>query len=432
MAQWRLGAAPPVPTAYGGTTAVALGLGTIGGFGIGLYALGALAFGWPAAAYAPLTQAHGQVQVLGLAGLTIVGVGSLLLPAFWREKLGRPSAVPVGGAIVGLGLLAQLVGQPLAAGAARTVLLMLAAILPIAGFAWAGAEIVRPRLQRRERPAAWESLLLIGGVSLVVALLLRASTLLGLAQTGAAASYGPLHQLTIGLELGGFLVAATIGVQLRLLPSLARTRPVTGWVVWLGIFTLALAILARAAGTILVAPLATEAANWLSTIAAASLFLATGLGRRGVPPTVQAPATLLPGRTRLVLRVAWAGLLVGEVGRATGWLPADAATHAFTSVYLLPLILVVGFRMLPRVSTYPVVYPNACGALIWLGLVGGVLRAFSATLGTPIGWQLAWIGAALLTVVVLAFVGLAWSPWGVPTAAPRNPNATHLPVVRGA
>ena len=85
--------APPFPAAYGFSAAIALGLGLFGGFAVGLYALGVLAFGWPATYYAPLVQAHGQVQILGLAGLLILGVGGLLLPGFWRARLDRAQSI---------------------------------------------------------------------------------------------------------------------------------------------------------------------------------------------------------------------------------------------------------------------------------------------------------------------------------------------------
>src|SRR4051812_24394867 len=145
---------PPFPKPYGLTAAMALGLGLAGGFAAGLYALSALAFGWPAASYAPLVQAHGQIQTLGLSGLLIVGVGGILLPGFWRGKLTHPGAVPLGGGLVSVGLLAQLVGQPLVAGPARVALLVVAAVLPIVGFVWAGWALAGPRLRRASQPAA--------------------------------------------------------------------------------------------------------------------------------------------------------------------------------------------------------------------------------------------------------------------------------------
>jgi hypothetical protein len=417
-------AAPPSPAVYGPTAAMALGLGLFGGFAAGLYALGGLAFGWPAGRYAPLVQAHGQVQILGLAGLLIVGVGGLLLPGFWRTRLARPNVISYGGGLVGLGLLAQLVGQPLELGRIRPVLLAVAAILPMAGFAWASSELLRPRLRRPDRPAAWEALLMVGACALVAALLLRTALLLDLARSGsgAPASYGLVHQALIAVELDGFVLAATIGVQLRLLPTLARTRPAAGRVERLGIAALALAVVLRLAGIGVQLPGLVELGNGLAAGAAIALFWATGLWRAGLPPTVQAPATLLPGRTRQVLRVAWAGLLVGMIGRATGLLSADAATHALTSVYLIPLILVVGIRMLPRVSAYPVRFPKLSGALVWAGLLGGILRAFGGLLGNQAGWQLAWLGGSLVTVALLVFAALAWSPWGVPTGVPREPE----------
>jgi hypothetical protein len=189
-----------------------------------------------------------------------------------------------------------------------------------------------------------------------------------------------------------------------------------------GIVALALALIVRLVGLGFGLLVMVEIGNWLAASATITLFWATGLWRAGIAPTVQAPATLLPGRTRQVLRVAWAGLLVGEIGRVTGLLSSDAATHALTSVYLVPLILIVGIRMLPRVSAYPIRFPKLCGLLVWTGLLGGVLRAFGGLLGNQAGWQLAWLGASLVTLAALIFTALAWSPWGVPTGVPRKPE----------
>jgi hypothetical protein len=415
--------APPFPSVYGPAAALALGLGLVGGFAVGLFALGGPAFGWSTTRYVALVQAHGQIQTLGLAGLLILSVGALLLPGFWRAKLSHPHVISWGGGLVGVGLIAQLVGQPLDPGVPRQVLLMLAAVLPPVGFAWAGSELVRARSRHPGRPAAWEWMLVLAACSVVSALLLRAALLFDLALTGMPAAFGLAHQALIPLEVDGFLLAATTGVQLRLLPSLARTRPVTGPIEWAGIAALALAMVTRLIGISAGQPGLVGVGDWLAAGAVAALFCATGLWRRGLAPTVQAPATLLPGRTRQVLRAAWAGLLAAQLGRATALLSADASIHAFTSVYLIPLVLVVGIRMLPRVSAYPIRFPRLCGALIWCGLVGGVLRAFGGTLGGQIGWQVAWLGGSLVALAVLVFAALAWSPWGVPTGVPRKPEA---------
>src|SRR4051812_3470805 len=90
--------APPMPAAYGWTAAVSLGIGLFGGFAFGLYALGVYAFGWPAGRFVEVVRAHGQAQVLGFAGLTILSVGGILLPGFWGARLARPARIP-GGAL---------------------------------------------------------------------------------------------------------------------------------------------------------------------------------------------------------------------------------------------------------------------------------------------------------------------------------------------
>lgn len=431
MAQRVFVPAPPFPAAYGRAAMFALGLGVFGGFASGLYALGVLAFGWPAQVFGPLVQAHGQVQILGFAGLLILGVGGLLLPGFWRAKFLHPEALSLGGMLVGLGLVAQLIGQPLGAGPVRTILLSIAALLPPLGFTWAGVHLARARPQTAGRLAPWEILMLVGAASLLAALLVRAIILVGLAASGLPASYGVLQQLLVTLELEGFLLAATIGVQVRLLPGLARTRPISGRAELIGIAVLILGIVVRGAGIGLVQPDLAVIGSWLIAIASAVLFWVLGLGRSGVPPTVQAPATLLPGRTRVVLRIAWAGLLASVFGRASGLLTNDAAIHAFTTVYLTPLIVVVGIRMLPRVSAYPVRFPRLSGALVWAGVVGGILRAFGGMVGgipgeqagAAAGAQTSWLGGLLLTAILLVFAALAWSPWGVPTGVPRTPEA---------
>jgi hypothetical protein len=341
--------------------------------------------------------------------------------------------------VAGVGLLAQVIGQPLAPSEVRTVLLLVAAVLPIVGFGWGGAALVWPRVRRASKPssarlptpasglATWELLGLLGAISLVAALLLRAAGLVALAWSGLPASYGVDHQILVTLEVDGFLLAATTGIQLRLLPSLARTRPIGGWPEYMGIGLLGLGVLSRVLGLalLLVAPslaILTDVGNWLLAGAVLLLFWATGLGRPGLGRTVDAPATLLPVRTRQVLRVTWGAMIVGEIGRALGILGPDPATHAFTTAYLMPLVLVVGLRMLPRVSAYPVRFPKLCGALIWAGVLGGLLRAFGVVLTGLAGWQLAWLGGSLLTLALLVFAALAWSPWGVPTGVPRTPE----------
>src|SRR4029079_12958449 len=102
----------------------------------------------------------------------------------------------------------------------------------------------------------------------------------------------------------GFIFPATVAIQLRLLPTLARTRPVNRWAAPCGIVALVLAVCGRLAGIGLDVPPFASAALWLQSVGLGALFWATGLWRAGLAPTMQAPATVLPGRTRQVLRVA--------------------------------------------------------------------------------------------------------------------------------
>src|SRR5919204_777804 len=160
---------------YAATMRLALGLALLPGLGTGLLLVlvaGAhlpLAIAWP-----QLAQAHGQIQTLGFVLPFIVAVGLQLFPRFLGSPLTHAQRAAWGCNVLAVALVARLVGQPLAPSAARVALLALAAAgVPLgallAGSAFHGLR--RPTSVPNTAPSgAWRRFVLIGGLSLGVAL----------------------------------------------------------------------------------------------------------------------------------------------------------------------------------------------------------------------------------------------------------------------
>ena len=75
-------------------------------------------------AWPQLAQAHGQVQALGYTLLFVLAVGLQLFPRFLGAPLLHVQRAPWGASVVALALVARLVGQPLAPGTGRVIVLV--------------------------------------------------------------------------------------------------------------------------------------------------------------------------------------------------------------------------------------------------------------------------------------------------------------------
>ena len=180
----------------------------------------------------------------------------------------------------------------------------------------------------------------------------------------------------------------------------------TGWVEQLGIGHWSLALIVRLVGLGARLPRLVERRQLAGSGRGDRTVLGHGPGRAGPRAdgagSGDAPAgPHAPGAARGLGRPACWPRLVGQ--RACS--PPTRRRTRSPRVYLVPLILVVGIRMLPRVSAYPIRFPKLCGALVWAGLLGGVLRAFGGLFGSPVGWQLAWLGGSVVTLAVAHLLG---------------------------
>src|SRR5215207_8229279 len=110
---------------------VALLLAWVPGFGLGLYLLLGMILGWGIGGWLPLVQAHGQAQVFGFTALFVLGVGTKLFPRFLASPLDRPRQVQLAGILIGLGVGARFVLQPLVPGPVRAAGLVAAGVLEL-------------------------------------------------------------------------------------------------------------------------------------------------------------------------------------------------------------------------------------------------------------------------------------------------------------
>ena len=91
----------------------ALAFGVLGGFSLAFsLSMEALLVGL-SASWASHAQVHGHLQVLGFAGLFVVGVACKLIPRFGNGEAPAPATVTAILWCLGLGVLARAVGQPL-------------------------------------------------------------------------------------------------------------------------------------------------------------------------------------------------------------------------------------------------------------------------------------------------------------------------------
>ncbi|MBM4410377.1 MAG: hypothetical protein FJ037_03455 [Chloroflexi bacterium] len=197
----------------------ALLFATLGGFGLAVWlpvqaALGQMDVSWLAAA-----QVHGHLQVMGFAGLFVLGVATRLAPRFGGGHLTHPALVDAAFWCLQVGLFVRGGGQPFASHMPFAWLMAGGAALEFAGAAmYAGSVVLtlRPSI-RKGMPNA---LLMGSGMAwLVVQAALGAVWFPQLALDGTSVLRSDRDGLLVSIQFFGFLLSAFAGVGLRSFPS---------------------------------------------------------------------------------------------------------------------------------------------------------------------------------------------------------------------
>lgn len=391
---------------------VALLIALTAGFGLGAYLVLARAFGIPLGGwYSAVVQAHGHAQLFGWMGLFLLGVGLFFLPRLRGTNLKHPERAPVALGLLAAGIGLRSVAQPLAglvgAHVALRGLLLLSAVLELAGLLVVLGMLVQTERNAKpltpDAPAyAVESFAQLAFLSLALAFV---ANLFGVWNAVSQSKYllaSRYDQLVITLLLYGAAIPMTFVFAIRTLPLYLRlVVPQAG--VWQPLaVTYFVALILRVLPNVLA--VADDAliltgrvlrANYVYVLLTDALAvfgilllnvcLIVGISRlnllrrRGPMPDHGEY-----GRFDLPVYSAYVWFLIAillDVLRALPFvnemvsIPQDAARHALMAGFITLLIFGMGARMLPGFSgKRQLAFPNLVFWTFVFGNLAAVLR----------------------------------------------------------
>ena len=395
----------------------ALAIGLAGGFGLGGALFAAIALrvplgGWWTAA----AQAHGQAQLLGWAGLTVLGMAIQFLPRLRGAGSAEVAAARPALALLVVSLGLRLVCQPLLALPAATWLRLvlriglgcaglcglLGATLAVGGLG--RALVGGPPLARREGFRQVLPFLLVVFGSYWVANALTGGGMIAATWRGAAVFDARLDRAIVLVASYGFLWPICVAMSARLFPLQLRTALPRQWLLRASLACTTGGLLLRVWGSFGVVAL--DGAGQL-LLAAAIGLAALGVGicgpRRPVP---RAAVPLLGDPLQIAALTAYGWLVVTAVllglnglatlGLAVAAPPGEA--HAFGAGFVTILILGVGAALLPGFARQPL----RSRSLLWPTLIAANIATLARV--APL-----WLDATLpprIASMVLAGAGL--------------------------
>ena len=420
-------------------TSLALALG--GGFMLAVLVPLAHARGWAALAGVrglSLTQAHGQLQLLGFAGLFVMGMALRLVPRVSGRPLTLVAWTPAIAPLVATSVVARFLAQPMPDGAAGDVALVASAALLLAAAALFWPAVVVTALGRGSRAEATGWCFALGATAYAAAGL-NAAIVAEMVRDSLASAPIPKQDALIFVELFGVLMAFIGGVATRALPTMSgRPRPdraTRAAVVALGasVAAGAVALLLRAYdapgdtsapafdGALLGVAAALVAFAWLSGViwmradrVAAASRPAFWLARAGM-------AWLLAGAALLAWYAGWA-LADGTI---IGAFEMDAVRHTLTVGVVTTMIAGMALLIVPEFAGRRLQHPGEGWLLPLLAVAlsaATALRVWPAVAG--IDWVEAtryWPMFAAGSVAIVA-VGLFAAMFGQSWWEQRRPG----------
>ncbi len=185
----------------------------------------ALAWDW-GTRWQALVQAHGQLQLLGFAGLFIAGMALRLMPRFSGRDIAFPRLVPALIPLIGGSVVLRALAQPWAGGFPRDAGLALSAALLLAGAVAFAAVVWGTLLQRESRAEATAWYFCLGALAYVAQAALNAAIVVEMVRRGLELAPLAKDEALIFVQLFGFLLLFLCGVATRAVPSLTgNARP---------------------------------------------------------------------------------------------------------------------------------------------------------------------------------------------------------------
>jgi len=338
-----------------------IAIAVLGGFPLGILAAigGGRDIGL-GARWTPLVQAHGHLQLVGFVGLFIVGIAYHVLPRFKNTELALPRLALPSIALVAAGAVLRAISQPWADSDAMAVLLVVSAVLEVAG-ASAFLAVVGATLARAQRKN-YDRYLFAGASWFVAAAVMNLVLVSEIAGDRALVVRASRDAPLLEMYFFGFITLFVLGISIRVLPHFLSLRPPRVY-----FFTPALAI--YTAGL-----LALIGSGWLAgysgwtqpdwLLAASVYAMSAGVllfvfGLNLHLPSVRGEASDAPGPHERLIRTAYVWLVIAlaiEAWYASKGVAGDfrpdflengAARHALALGFVTQMIFGVGSRALP-------------------------------------------------------------------------------------
>jgi hypothetical protein len=201
-------------------------IATLGGFALPLLLDGY--FRGVSASFVEHAQVHGHLQAVGFAGFFIVGVSYRVGPRFGRNPLAYPYLVAPSFYLLGGGVLARFVGQPVADVELFGALMALSGWLELAGIGCFAAITLATMAPARGRDDVSAWLFSVGALWFLVQGVLNAVWLTELWQDGNAILPGDRGAAILLILFFGMHLSFIFGVALRTFPvffAVELTRP---------------------------------------------------------------------------------------------------------------------------------------------------------------------------------------------------------------
>jgi len=357
----------------------AITIGVLAGFPLGI--LAALGGGRDiglGARWTPLVQAHGHLQLVGFAGLFIVGVAYHVLPRFKNTQLALPGLALPSIALLAIGATLRTGSQPWADAGAVAALLVLSAVLELAG-ALAFTAVISATLKGTQRKN-YDRFLIAGAAWFVAASVANLLMAGELAHDGAPVIAASRDAPLLEMYFFGFITLFVFGISIRVLPHFLSLRPpqVQHLAPVLGLYSAGL--LVRVYGGWLDASSGWTQPDWLQAasvyaMAAAVVLFAFALNLH--LPSIRDEDSDAPGPHERLIRTAYIWLVIAlaiEVLYATKGMTGDfrpdflengAARHALALGFVTQMIFGVGSRALP-VFAGKKLYSERLVTVVWV------------------------------------------------------------------
>jgi hypothetical protein len=167
-----------------------------------------------------LVQAHGQAQLLGFAGLFVIGMSLRLMPRFAGARIAFEGLVPVMLATILAGLLLRAVLMPWFDGGAHAALLFVAVIAVLAGSGCFLLIALGTLAVEARRFEASSLALVLGAAFLFAGSAVSAFVAIDVIDRDARALPYLANNAVAHLHLSGFLLCFILGVGLRAIPAM--------------------------------------------------------------------------------------------------------------------------------------------------------------------------------------------------------------------